>query len=100
MNDDRFEELMQDAAHTYRKPPTADFDAMWKSIEATLDERQVVSSIGGSMPVAEPVRERDLDLLLFLEVVALDAGQAAGHRLEAALLELERRRILRDHANL
>jgi hypothetical protein len=54
MNDDRFEELMQDAADTYRRPPAADFDAMWKSIEATLDEKQVVSSIGGSTPIVQP----------------------------------------------
>jgi hypothetical protein len=53
MNDDRFEDLMQDAAHTYRKPPVADFDAMWKSIEATLDDKQVISSIGGDIPVVQ-----------------------------------------------
>ena len=54
MNDDRFEELMQDAAHTYRKPPVPDFDAIWKSIETTLDHSQVVSSIGGNTPVVQP----------------------------------------------
>ena len=54
MNDDRFEELMQDAAHTYRKPPVPDFDAMWKSIATTLDHSQVISSIGGNTPVVQP----------------------------------------------
>jgi hypothetical protein len=54
MNDDRFEELMQDAAHTYRKPPVPDFDAMWKSIATTLDNHQVISSIGSGTPVAPP----------------------------------------------
>jgi hypothetical protein len=44
---DRFDELMQDAAHTYRRPPSADFDAMWKTIEATLDRNAVVALIGG-----------------------------------------------------
>ncbi|HEY4306900.1 MAG TPA: hypothetical protein VGM82_20685 [Gemmatimonadaceae bacterium] len=62
MNEDRFEELMQDAAHTYRKPPTPDFDAMWTSIEATLDEKQVVSSIGTSESAPQlsitPIRAR------------------------------------------
>ena len=29
MTDDRFDELMRDAAHTYRKPPEPDFEAMW-----------------------------------------------------------------------
>jgi hypothetical protein len=33
MTDDRFEELMRDAAQTYRKPPTAQLDEMWKEIE-------------------------------------------------------------------
>jgi hypothetical protein len=33
MTDDRFEELMRDAAHTYRKPPQAELDAMWREIE-------------------------------------------------------------------
>ena len=34
MTDERFDELMRDAKKTYRTPPTADFDAMWDSIEA------------------------------------------------------------------
>jgi hypothetical protein len=34
MTEDRFNELMRDAAHTYRTPPVADFDEMWKEIEA------------------------------------------------------------------
>jgi hypothetical protein len=33
-DDDRFEELMRDAAHTYRKPPRAALDEMWTAIEA------------------------------------------------------------------
>lgn len=32
MTDDRFEELMRDAAHTYRKPPQPDFEAMWNVV--------------------------------------------------------------------
>jgi hypothetical protein len=34
MTDERFEDLMRDAKKTYRTPPSADFDAMWNSIEA------------------------------------------------------------------
>lgn len=34
MKEDRFDELMRDAAETYRKPVEPDFDAMWKGIEA------------------------------------------------------------------
>lgn len=38
MNDDRFNELMRDAAHTYRRPPVVDFDAMWAEIDARREE--------------------------------------------------------------
>jgi len=33
MKEDRFEELMRDAARTYRKPPQPDLDGMWTEIE-------------------------------------------------------------------
>jgi len=33
MTEDRFDELMRDAAHTYRKPPQPDLEGMWKAIE-------------------------------------------------------------------
>ena len=32
MKEDRFDELMRDAAHTYRKPPEPDFEAMWNAV--------------------------------------------------------------------
>ncbi len=32
MTDDRFDELMRDAAQTYRKPPQPDFEAMWNAV--------------------------------------------------------------------
>jgi hypothetical protein len=34
MNEDRFDDLMRDAAQTFRAPPTPDFEAMWKGIES------------------------------------------------------------------
>ena len=34
MTEDRFDELMRDAAQTYRNPPEAPFDEMWAAIEA------------------------------------------------------------------
>jgi len=37
MTDERFEELMRDAAATYRRPPNAPLEEMWASIEAELD---------------------------------------------------------------
>ena len=33
MTDERFEELMRDAAHTYHNPPEPDLDAMWSAVE-------------------------------------------------------------------
>jgi hypothetical protein len=38
MNDEQFDELMRDAAHTYRLPPDPDFDRLWAGIERRLDE--------------------------------------------------------------
>ena len=32
MTEDRFDELMRDAAQTYRKPPEPDFEAMWNVV--------------------------------------------------------------------
>ena len=36
MTNDRFEALMRDAAHTFRRPPEPDLDAMWAGIEDAL----------------------------------------------------------------
>ena len=33
MTDERFEELMRDAAHSYHNPPEPDLDAMWSAVE-------------------------------------------------------------------
>lgn len=48
MTDDRFDELMRDAAQTYRKPVEPDFDAMWKGIEAEHFGGSVVGRTGVS----------------------------------------------------
>ena len=39
MTDERFDELMRDAASTFRKPPQPDLDAMWADIEARVPVR-------------------------------------------------------------
>ena len=57
MNDDRFEGLMDDASRTYRKPPTPDFEAMWQTIEARMDNPTVLATIGGPTPASENPRE-------------------------------------------
>ncbi|MEO6876959.1 MAG: hypothetical protein ABI205_00670 [Gemmatimonadaceae bacterium] len=45
MSEDRFDELMRDAAQTFRVPPQADFDEMWTEIERRAES-----------VVAQPVR--------------------------------------------
>src|SRR5436305_15202 len=35
MTDDRFDELMRDAAQTYNRPPEAPLDEMWNDVERT-----------------------------------------------------------------
>ncbi|HEY4217963.1 MAG TPA: hypothetical protein VGM67_12550 [Gemmatimonadaceae bacterium] len=44
MNEERFDELMRDAAQTFRSPPEADFDGMW----AEIDRR---TNVGADAPV-------------------------------------------------
>jgi hypothetical protein len=46
MKEDRFEHLMRDAAHTFRNPPTPDFEAMWDGVarEVWGEERVIASS--------------------------------------------------------
>jgi hypothetical protein len=49
MTDDRFEALMRDAAHTFRKPPEPDLDQMWAEIEQAMgDGRWAVDDTGAS----------------------------------------------------
>ena len=36
MNEDRFDELMRDAAQTFHKPPQPDLDAMWEDVESQV----------------------------------------------------------------
>lgn len=43
MNEDRFEELMRDAAHTYRRPPEPPLDEMWAEIETEAWPAQLPS---------------------------------------------------------
>jgi hypothetical protein len=46
MKEDRFEHLMRDAAHTFRNPPTPDFEAMWDGVtrEVWGEDRVIASS--------------------------------------------------------
>ena len=44
MNEERFEDLMRDAALTYRKAPEPDFDGMWEGIDARM-------AIGDGQPI-------------------------------------------------
>jgi hypothetical protein len=51
MNEDRFDELMRDAAQTFRRPPEAPVDEMWAEIAARsslLADRSSVSAVPSS----------------------------------------------------
>ncbi|HEX4684323.1 MAG TPA: hypothetical protein VH277_16515 [Gemmatimonadaceae bacterium] len=48
MKEDRFEALMRDAAHTFRKPPEPDLDEMWSGIERAMDAEAVQRRAAGS----------------------------------------------------
>ena len=57
MNEDRFNELMRDAAETYRQPPTVDFDALWQGIEKdAFDARTSRTARPAMSPDARPPR--------------------------------------------
>jgi len=43
MTDDRFDELMRDAAHTYNRPPTPPLDEMWTAVERTAWTAEQIS---------------------------------------------------------
>jgi len=59
MTEDRFEELMRDAAHTYRKPPQPDLETMWKAIERA----SFGASAGGGSTHAGRSKPRGLSLV-------------------------------------
>ncbi len=48
--DNRFDELMRDAARTYRRPPEAPLDEMWAGIEAQLPGARPVLSATPAAP--------------------------------------------------
>jgi hypothetical protein len=50
MTDDRFEALMRDAAHTFRKPPEPDLEEMWVGIEGALSAERRAVSAGPRIP--------------------------------------------------
>jgi hypothetical protein len=55
MKDERFDELMRDAKATYRQPPEAPLDEMWKEIEREAfgaRRRQTMSVVYRVLPIA------------------------------------------------
>ncbi len=48
MTDERFDELMRDAAKTYHRPPDAPLDEMWMEIEQRRNDGTVERSNGGT----------------------------------------------------
>ena len=73
MTDDRFDELMRDAAQTYRTPPQPDFEGMWNGIERQMDHGAtpprgvhltrylaIAATLVGGMILARAVNDREL----------------------------------------
>lgn len=83
MKDERFEELMRDAALTYRRPPEPPLDEMWGAIDASLqhggddvDAGSRGSVVGGAM-MARP-RRRFWQRQWFRVAAALVIGVGLG----------------------
>ena len=49
MTDERFDELMRDAAETYHRPPDAPLDEMWGEIEARMSGKAAERRSGGTV---------------------------------------------------
>lgn len=86
MTEDRFEELMRDAAHTYRKPPQPDLEVMWKAIE----RESFGASAGGGSVRTDRSRPRGLSLVAN-RWVAIAATLVVGVALGRASASLGRR---------
>jgi hypothetical protein len=57
MTDDRFDDLMRDAAHTYRRPPEPPLDEMWQAIENSVFQGTAnVVALSGPRPFVESER--------------------------------------------
>ena len=73
MKEDRFDELMRDAALTYHQPPDAPLDEMWEEIEGSLE-----TSIGGARLGAMRSRPRLWQRQWFRVAAALVIGVGLG----------------------
>jgi hypothetical protein len=56
MNDEQFDELMRDAAQTYRRPAEPDLDAMWEGIDKRWSSAAVDGWTGGRVDSRRWVR--------------------------------------------
>jgi uncharacterized membrane-anchored protein YhcB (DUF1043 family) len=78
MNDDRFNELMRDAAETYRRPPTVDFDALWQEIERNaLDARPGRPGAAPDTPTAKRTNHTAWLAIAATLVVGVAIGRAS-----------------------
>lgn len=81
MNEERFDELMRDAAHTYRTPPEAPIDEMWADIEQRVARQQAPHARSGrsSLPRRSWRAPRWLMIAATL-VVGIGLGRASAYR--------------------
>lgn len=76
MKEDRFDELMRDAAQTYRKPVEPDFDAMWKGIEAEHFGGRHGVHMGGRTGVGRVLTNRWIGIAATL-LIGIGVGRAS-----------------------
>lgn len=74
MTDERFDELMRDAAETFRRPPHPDLDAMWADIEARVPVRAGPQFADYEVPVTELVPRRAPRWLAIAATLVIGVG--------------------------
>ena len=58
MKEERFDDLMRDAAETYHRPPEPSLDEMWQVIESSLREHDTAGQIGVVAGTVQAPRHR------------------------------------------
>lgn len=82
MTDERFEELMRDAAVTYRKVPAADFEGMWQSVEERMakgEERDDLATLrkGALRPSPFALRSTQYLAIAATLIIGIALGRAS-----------------------
>jgi len=81
MNDERFEELMRDAAVTYRKVPDTDFESMWTAVEGRRAKSEgrdnIVPFASSTRPSPFALRSSQILAIAATLVIGIALGRAS-----------------------